>query len=127
MSLFIRNDNWEEFKLYKVYPVAVGMDEYPTPLGLYAITVKAKNPKWKMPDSPWVPEEDRGKIIDGGDPRNPLIARWMKVIDGVGIHGTNDLPSLGTHASHGCIRMNPPDVIEVYHITPKFSMVRVYD
>jgi lipoprotein-anchoring transpeptidase ErfK/SrfK len=30
-----------------------------------------------------------------------------------GIHGTDDIASLGTAASHGCIRMAIPDVKEL--------------
>ena len=42
------------------------------------------------------------------------IARWMGFNGGAGIHGTNDIGSLGSAASHGCIRMAPTDVIELY-------------
>ena len=34
------------------------------------------------------------------------------------IHGTDELGSLGSAASHGCIRMAIPDVIELYGETP---------
>jgi lipoprotein-anchoring transpeptidase ErfK/SrfK len=127
LSLFLRKDNQQSFSLHKRYKISVGVPAYPTPTGLFAITVKSKDPVWKMPNSPWVPVEKRGKLIPGGSPDNPLIARWMKVIDGVGIHGTRDLEHIGQPASHGCIRMRPVDVIEVYRLTPKFSIVNIHD
>jgi lipoprotein-anchoring transpeptidase ErfK/SrfK len=34
----------------------------------------------------------------------------MGIAGGAGIHGTDDVGSLGTSASHGCIRMAIPDV-----------------
>jgi lipoprotein-anchoring transpeptidase ErfK/SrfK len=47
-------------------------------------------------------------------PDNPLKARWMGFLGGAGIHGTDDVGSLGGAASHGCVRMSIPDVIELY-------------
>ena len=38
----------------------------------------------------------------GGVPENLLKERWMGIFDGAGIHGTDDVASLGTAASHGC-------------------------
>ena len=38
----------------------------------------------------------------------------MGIYDGAGIHGTDDVGSLGRAASHGCVRMAVPDVIELY-------------
>ena len=54
-------------------------------------------------------------MVPGGSPENPLKARWMGIFDGAGIHGTDQVGSLGSAASHGCIRMAIPDVIELYH------------
>ena len=59
-----------------------------------------------------------GQVIPGGAPNNPLKARWMGIFDGAGIHGTDQVGSLGTAASHGCIRMAIPDVIELYDRVP---------
>ena len=38
----------------------------------------------------------------------------MGIFDGAGIHGTDEPSSLGSAASHGCVRMAIPDVIELY-------------
>ena len=51
-------------------------------------------------------------------PDNPLKARWLGIFDGAGIHGTDETYSLGSAASHGCIRMAIPDVIELYDQVP---------
>ena len=42
----------------------------------------------------------------------------MGVTDGVGFHGTSEVGSLGTAASHGCIRMAVPDIEELYDQVP---------
>ena len=89
-------------------PIAIGAKGYATPPGFYPVMARAKNPDWLMPHSDWVPKELQGTIVKGNDPRNPIKAAFIKLTeDGVGIHGTDDLNSLGTKASHGCIRVRP--------------------
>ena len=51
-------------------------------------------------------------------PNNPLKARWMGIANGVGIHGTAEAWSIGTRASHGCIRMHVDDVKQLYSRVP---------
>ena len=65
-----------------------------------------------MPDSDWAGSL-AGQTIPPG-PDNPLKARWMGIYNGAGIHGTDDTGSLGSAASHGCVRMSVPDVIDLY-------------
>ena len=42
----------------------------------------------------------------------------MGIFAGAGIHGTSDVGSLGSAASHGCIRMSIPDVEQLYPEVP---------
>lgn len=107
---------FKDLKLVKEYTIAVGQIGYDTPAGLYHIQNKAVNPSWSVPDSPWTGDL-AGRVIPPG-PQNPLKARWMGIYDGAGIHGTDDIGSLGTAASHGCIRMSVPDVVELYDQVP---------
>ncbi len=104
---------WKNLKLAKTYTIAVGQVGLETPAGLYHIQDKAVNPTWNVPNSAWAGSL-AGQSIPGGSPLNPLKARWMGIFNGAGIHGTDDLGSLGTAASHGCIRMAIPDVINLY-------------
>jgi lipoprotein-anchoring transpeptidase ErfK/SrfK len=110
---------YKDLKLVKTYNVAIGAVGLETPAGLYHIQNKAVDPVWTMPNSDWVAPEDRGKQVPPG-PANPLKARWMGIFDGAGIHGID--PSLygtiGTAASHGCVRMRIPDVIELSDQVP---------
>jgi lipoprotein-anchoring transpeptidase ErfK/SrfK len=104
---------WKDLKLAKTYTIAVGAVGFDTPAGVYNIQNMAVDPAWNVPNSDWAGDL-AGTVVPGGLPENPLKARWMGIYDGAGIHGTDDVASLGTAASHGCIRMSVPDVIELY-------------
>lgn len=104
---------WKDLKLEKTYTVAVGAAGYDTPGGLYSIQSKQIDPVWTVPNSDWAGDQ-AGQVVPGGSPENPLKARWMGVNGSVGIHGTSEDYSLGSAASHGCIRMNVDDVIDLY-------------
>ena len=106
---------FKHFKVVKTYKVAVGQPQYPTPRGLFSITNKQVNPVWSVPNSPWAGEL-AGSTVTG--PGNPLKARWMGITGSVGIHGTGDDASIGTRASHGCIRMHVSNVIALYKRVP---------
>jgi lipoprotein-anchoring transpeptidase ErfK/SrfK len=108
---------YEGLELTRTYTVAVGAVGFDTPAGLYHIQNKAVNPAWSVPDSDWAGSL-AGTVVPGGVPENPLKARWLGIYDGAGIHGTDVTSSLGTAASHGCIRMSIPEVIELYDKVP---------
>jgi lipoprotein-anchoring transpeptidase ErfK/SrfK len=99
-------------KVVKTYKVAVGQPAWPTPTGNYRIVNKQRDPTWTPPpDSSWA--KGLGPIPPG--PGNPLGTRWMGTsAPYVGIHGTYASSSIGTRASHGCIRMHIKDVEELY-------------
>ena len=103
---------YKNLKEEKQYTVAIGAQGFDTPTGLYHIQDKQVDPVWSVPDSAWAGDL-AGQTIPAG-PENPLKARWMGIFDGAGIHGTTDTASLGSAASHGCVRMAIPDVIDLY-------------
>ena len=90
-------------KLKRAFRIATGQPSYPTPIGEYEIINKQRNPTWyPPPDSEWA----RGAVAIPPGPGNPLGTRWMGIsAPYVGIHGTPDSGSIGTSASHGCVRM----------------------
>ena len=108
---------WEDLEVAKTYTVAIGAAGFETPTGEYMIQNRAVDPTWNVPDSDWAGDL-AGKVIPGGAANNPLKARWMGFFDGAGIHGTDDTASLGSAASHGCLRMAVSDVIELYDEVP---------
>jgi hypothetical protein len=106
-----------ELRLYagsrrvRTFPIAAGQSAYPTPSGRYAIIEKQVDPTWFPPDSPWA--AGLGPVPPGVS--NPLGTRWMGTsAPGIGIHGTPISSSVGTYASHGCIRMYIHDAELLY-------------
>jgi lipoprotein-anchoring transpeptidase ErfK/SrfK len=114
---------YHDLKLEKTYKIAVGRQGLETPAGLYHIQDKQVNPSWHVPNSAWAGKL-AGRVIPPG-PDDPIKARWMGVDGGAGIHGTEELASLGTAASHGCIRMAIPDVIQLYSRVPTGAPVYI--
>ena len=103
---------YRNLKEEKQYTVAIGAQGFDTPTGLYHIQDKQVDPVWSVPDSAWAGDLAGTTVPPGPD--NPIKARWMGIFDGAGIHGTTDTASLGSAASHGCVRMAIPDVIDLY-------------
>jgi len=115
---------FRNLKLRRTYGVAVGAPGYETPTGRFSIHNKAVNPAWSAPDEPWAGAY-RNEVVEGGSAENPLKARWMGIVGGVGIHGTAAEYSIGTAASHGCIRMRVADVIDLYDQVPVGAAVLI--
>jgi lipoprotein-anchoring transpeptidase ErfK/SrfK len=115
---------YKDLEQAKTYSVAIGALGFDTPTGLYHIQNKAVNPAWSVPNSDWAGDL-AGTVVPGGVPENPLKARWLGIYDGAGIHGTDATGSIGTAASHGCIRMLIPDVIELYDQVPVGSPIYI--
>jgi lipoprotein-anchoring transpeptidase ErfK/SrfK len=90
----------------RTFGIAVGQSAYPTPAGTFSIVSKQVNPTWFPPSSPWA--AGLGPVPPGVS--NPLGTRWMGTsAPAIGIHGTPIAGSIGTAASHGCIRMRISD------------------
>ncbi len=98
---------YNKTKFVRRFDIAVGMSGHATPLGRYRVISKEVNPTWDPPSSPWA--EGLGPIPPG--PGNPLGTRWIGTsAPAIGIHGTPQPWTVGTAASHGCIRMRIPEV-----------------
>jgi lipoprotein-anchoring transpeptidase ErfK/SrfK len=94
----------QDGELVKIYPIAVGAEETPSPAGEFTIINHAVNPVYRH----------EGKVVPPGK-GNPVGTRWMGLSQkGYGIHGTNVQSSVGKAASHGCFRMKKKDVEELY-------------
>lgn len=99
--------------LAKTYSVATGTARYPTPKGNFSVVLKRRNPTWVNPDPRGWGRSLPARI--GPGPRNPLGTRALNLdAPGIRIHGTTNVASLGTPASHGCIRMAMPDIEELF-------------
>ena len=114
---------YKHLKLVKTYGIAVGQQGLETPAGEYTINDKQVNPSWHVPNSAWAGSL-AGQIIPPG-PADPIKARWLGFYNGAGIHGTDATWSIGTAASHGCIRMLIPDVEDLYERVPLHTPIYV--
>lgn len=101
---FFRDGQWQGF-----YPVAIGMPGWCSPVGQFSVAQKTVDPTWMPPAWAGV----AGPV--GPGPANPLGDRWMGLgYGGYGIHGTNRPDSIGGALSHGCIRMYPEMVRQLF-------------
>jgi lipoprotein-anchoring transpeptidase ErfK/SrfK len=116
---------YDGFELEKSYHVATAAAGYITPPGDWTIIDKRENPTWTNP-APDTWGADLPAFIPPG-PGNPLGTRALYLdAPGIRIHGTSDVSSIGTHASHGCIRMLMSDVEQIYPLVPIGTRVIVF-
>ncbi len=93
----------------KAYPVSIGKQETETPEGKFHVKEKIKNPVWYRMKQVFPPDS----------PENLLGTRWLGLDQkGYGIHGTRLPGTIGSAASHGCIRMYNHDVEELFSWVP---------
>jgi lipoprotein-anchoring transpeptidase ErfK/SrfK len=107
--------------LSKTYSVATGQAAFPTPTGTFKVVSKQTNPTWRNPHSSWstsMPE------TIGPGPTNPLGTHALALsAAGILIHETPDVGSIGTSASHGCIRMRGGDELDLFNQVPAGTSV----
>ena len=110
-------------QLVSTYPVGLGRDDWRTPSGKFSVRGKTKNPVWVIPES--IRKErikEKGyseKMIPGGDPGNPLGRyRFELSLPMYRIHGTNIPWGVGMQVSHGCIRLYPEDIEQLFPMVP---------
>jgi len=108
-----------EAQQVRTFPVGLGRDDWRTPKGKFRVNGKTKNPTWVIPES--IREEhirEKGeydKMIPGGDPRNPLGKYRIELtMPGYRIHGTNRSYGVGMQVSHGCVRLYPEDIEQLF-------------
>ena len=96
--------------------VATGTGQFPTPIGRYEVNLKRYMPTWVNPDPDGWGADMPASIGPGVD--NPLGVRALNwsAPGAIRFHGTQAVSSLGTSASHGCVRMANADVVELYDL-----------
>src|SRR5919201_1353023 len=109
----------------RAYPVATAQPGFTTPIGVWQVEAKEHNPAWYNP-APDGWGAGMPLYIPPG-PENPLGLRALGLnAPGVFIHGTPETWSVGTYASHGCIRMFENDAIALYRSVPLGTRVIIY-
>ncbi|MGP1387753.1 MAG: L,D-transpeptidase family protein [Thainema sp.] len=111
---------YERDQVKATFPIAIGRSGWETPTGEHQVLQMIKDPSWQNPFN--------GTVIPAG-PDNPLGTRWIGFwTDGqnyIGFHGTPNENSVGTAASHGCIRMYNRDVVQLFEMVEVGTVVRV--
>lgn len=101
------------------FPIGIGDEGSETPVGSYTVTAKQKSPSWIVPMSIRRERPDLPARVPPG-PDNPLGSHALRLSGGsILIHGTNKPWGVGRKASHGCIRLYPEDISELFRLTPK--------
>jgi L,D-transpeptidase ErfK/SrfK len=111
----------------RTWAVAIGSDDTPTPVGPFRITSKDKNPTWYVPDSIYRTMDKPRRVVPPG-PTNPMGEYRIRLSKGLySIHGTDTPWAIGRETTHGCIRLYPEDIGELYRIvSPSTTGVMVY-
>ena len=112
-------------KLVTAIPVAVGKTKsktnlaWHTPIGDFKIIAKTKDPTWRVPPSIQKEMAAKGSAVITEippGPANPLGKFALRTsIPGILIHGTTAPNSIYGFNSHGCIRVNPNQIEELFN------------
>jgi L,D-transpeptidase ErfK/SrfK len=105
------------------YPVGLGRDDWRTPIERFHVIEKKVDPPWLIPDSIRAEHirerNDPRTMIPGGDPENPLGHYRLRLdLPLYGIHGTNIPWGIGMQVTHGCIRLYPEDIQQLFSMVP---------
>ena len=111
------------------HPIGIGKVGWKTPEGVTRIVRRQKDPTWRVPVSVLKEHKENGEILDkviGPGPDNPLgkhafYLEWPSYL----IHGTNKPAGVGLRSSHGCIRLYPEDIAQLFDSVPIGTQVRV--
>lgn len=110
-------------QMVKTCPIGIGEQKWQTPLGNYPIGDKQIQPAWFIPS---LLQEKYGINIMAPGANNPLGKYWMGLGEsGYGIHGTNIPWSIGRLVTHGCIRLYPEDMEQLFDLVGKGTTVEI--
>jgi len=106
----------ENDEVVRVFSVAVGAPDSPSPVGTFSIVNRVSNPTYYKP----------GTVMSPG-PTNPVGTRWIGLsVKGYGIHGTDRPGSIGFAKSHGCIRLRNADVERLFELVRPGDVVELH-
>jgi L,D-transpeptidase ErfK/SrfK len=111
------------------HPIGIGKVGWKTPEGVTKIVRRQKDPTWRVPVSVLKEHKENGEVLEpviGPGPDNPLgrhafYLDWPSYL----IHGTNKPAGVGLRSSHGCIRLYPEDIAQLFEMVPVGTQVRV--
>ena len=118
-----------ETPVVMTFPISIGRMDWETPLGNTSVVAKVVNPSWYPPQS--IRDEHAAdgdplpRIVPPG-PDNPLGKHAMRLgLPGYLIHGTNRPAGVGMRVTHGCLRMFPENIEELFPLVDVKTPVRI--
>ncbi len=113
------------------YPVGLGRLKWETTLGQFEVRTRERSPVWHVPASIQEEmlqrgEEVRTRVAPGPD--NPVGDYWLGLTGSrCGIHGTNAPASIYQFRTHGCVRLHPDDIADIFARVAKGTRVWIVD
>ena len=130
--------NLSEYRIYyfpdenrvMTFPISIGRGEWQTPVGAVEIADKIINPNWYPTEAIRREHELAGdplpRMVPPGDD-NPLGRYALKLsLPGYFIHGTNRPYGIGMKVTHGCIRLRPDDILDLFADVDRRTRVNIY-
>ena len=100
------------------YPISIGKDGWSTPHSQTRVIAKTKNPTWTPPESIRKEHEEKNDPLPPTvppGPDNPLGKYAIRLaLAGYLIHGTNNPRGIGMKVTHGCVRLHPDDIKDLF-------------
>ena len=126
LYLFPQNTRPGEVVTVRTWAVGIGSDETPSPLGAFRVTAKDKHPTWYVPDSIYrTMDPPKRRVVPPG-PDNPMGDYRMRLSKGLySIHGTDTPWSIGRLTTHGCIRLYPEDIGELFRLVHRGTIAEL--
>lgn len=107
------------------FPIGIGDEGTDTPVGTYHIIEKTVSPYWRVPKSIRRQRPELPGVVPPG-PENPLGSHALRLSrDSILIHGTNRPWGVGRRSSHGCLRLYPEDIAELFQRVSKGMRVTI--
>lgn len=107
------------------FPIGVGDERKETPVGMFSIVEKIKDPAWHVPKTIREERPDLPAVVPPG-PDNPMGSRALRLSNGtVLIHGTDRPWGIGARNSHGCVRLYEEDITRLFGMVDNGTPVAV--
>lgn len=118
-------------RVVMTYPLGIGSEGRAIPVAETQVIDKRIDPPWVVPDTILAEHEADGdplpKVVPPG-PDNPLGKYALRLgISSFLIHSTNHPYSVGMRISHGCLRMYPENIEELFGKVAVGTTVRIID
>jgi L,D-transpeptidase ErfK/SrfK len=123
MRLFLFSHDRPE--IVTTFPIGIGDQGTETPVGMFTVIEKIRNPAWYVPESIRKEQPDLPAVVPPG-PDNPMGSHALRLSKRtVLIHGTNRPWGIGSRVSHGCIRLYQEDIAQLFGMIRRGAPVAI--